>query len=92
MKDCNATWFVAMKRGKRKQLKEAGSALGEANEAVEQAKVSIRAFVEHPYRVIKRQFGHRKTRYRGLEKNTAQLHTLFTLANLYMARRELMAS
>ena len=92
MKAFKATWYVAMKRSKRKRLKEEGDNLGEANEAVEKSKAGIRAFVEHPFRVIKRQFGHRKTRYRGLKKNTAQLHTLFALANLYMARRELMAT
>ena len=92
LKGCKATWYVAMKRGKRKRLKERGGALGQANEAVEQAKAGIRALVEHPFRVIKQQFGHRKTRYRGLRKNSAQLHTLFALANLYMARKELMAS
>ena len=74
MKDYKAEWHVAMKRGQRKKLKESGSELGEANEAVEKTKASIRAFVEHPFRVIKRQFGHRKARYRGLKKNTAQLH------------------
>ena len=42
---------------------------------VERIKASIRAKVEHPFRVIKRQFGHVKVRYRGLAKNTAQLHT-----------------
>ena len=89
MKDCKATWFVAQKRGKRNQLKKAGGELGQANEAVEKTKASIRAFVEHPFRIIKRQFGHRRTRYRGLKKNTAQLHTLFALANLYMVRRDL---
>lgn len=92
MKACKATWFVAQKRSKRKQLKDEGGDLGEANEAVEKAKAGIRAFVEHPFRIIKRQFGHRKTRYRGLKKNTAQLHTLFALTNLYMVRRDLMAS
>lgn len=50
---------------------------GEDNEAVEKAKACIRAFVEHPSRVIKRQLGHRKTRYCELKKSTAQLHTLF---------------
>ncbi|GEM_PF-3443281 len=43
--------------------------------------------LEHPFRVIKRQFGHVKVRYRGLGKNTAQLHTLFALSNLWMARK-----
>ena len=56
---------------------------------VEQIKASIRAKVEHPFRVIKRQFGHVKVRYRGLKKNTAQLNTLFALANLWMARKKL---
>jgi IS5 family transposase len=56
-----------------------------------QAKAQIRARVEHPYHVIKDLFGYRKVRYNGLKKNTAQLHTLFALANLYMARKRLMA-
>jgi IS5 family transposase len=42
--------------------------------------------------VIKRQFGHVKVRYRGLAKNTAQLHTLFALVNLWMVRRRLSGS
>jgi IS5 family transposase len=52
-------------------------------------KASIRANVEHPFRVIKRQFGYVKTRYRGLKKNTAQLVTLFALSNLWMVRAKL---
>jgi transposase, IS5 family len=51
----------------------------------------VRAKVEHPFRVIKRQFGHVKTRYRGLAKNRAQLFTLFALGNLFLVRRKLMA-
>ena len=51
----------------------------------------VRAKVEHPFRVIKRQFGHVKTRYRGLAKNRAQLFTLFALGNLFLMRRRLMA-
>jgi IS5 family transposase len=47
--------------------------------------------VEHPFRVIKRQFGLLKVRFKGLEKNTAHLMTLFALANLWLARRRLMA-
>jgi IS5 family transposase len=57
---------------------------------LEHVKASIRAKVEHPFRVIKRQFGHVKVRYRGLAKNTAQLHTLFALSNLWMVRRRLL--
>ena len=56
----------------------------------EHRKASIRAKVEHPFRVIKRQFGLVKVRFRGLQKNTAHLLTLFALSNLWMARRQLM--
>ncbi|PWE26515.1 IS5 family transposase [Pararhodobacter marinus] len=52
---------------------------------------SVRAKVEHPFRVIKRQFGYVKTRYRGLAKNRAQLFTLFALGNLFLMRRKLLA-
>ena len=51
----------------------------------------VRAKVEHPFRVIKRQFGHLKTRHRGLAKNRAQIFTLFALGNLFLVRRRLMA-
>jgi IS5 family transposase len=50
----------------------------------------VRAKVEHPFRVIKRQFGYVKTRFRGLAKNTAQLTTLFALSSLWMVRRQLL--
>ena len=50
----------------------------------------VRAKVEHPFRVIKRQFGHVKTRYRGLAKNRAHLFTLFALGNLFLVRRRLL--
>ena len=62
----------------------------QAGALAEHVKARIRAKVEHPFRVIKRQFGHVKVRYRGLAKNTAQLHTLFALSNLWMARRRLL--
>ena len=45
----------------------------------------IRAKVEHPFRIIKRQFGFVKARYKGLLKNDNQLAMLFTLANLFRA-------
>ncbi|MDP9123855.1 MAG: IS5 family transposase [Pseudomonadota bacterium] len=57
----------------------------------EHRKASVRAKVEHPFRVIKRQFGLTKVRFRGLAKNTAHVVTLFALSNLWMARRQLMA-
>jgi IS5 family transposase len=58
----------------------------------EKLKAGIRAKVEHPFRVIKRQFGFVKVRYRGLKKNTAQLVMLFALSNLWMVRGKLMAT
>jgi len=57
----------------------------------EHRKASIRAKVEHPFRVIKRQFGLVKVRFRGLRKNTAHVITLFALSNLWMARHRLIA-
>ena len=50
----------------------------------------VRAKVEHPFRVIKRQFRHVKTCYRGLAKNHAQQFTLFALSNLFLVRQRLM--
>jgi IS5 family transposase len=83
-------WHVAEKRSKVKAL--AGTALGDLVAQVEHAKASIRAKVEHPFHVLKNLFKHRKTRYKGLVKNTAQLLTLFGLANLMLARRWLLAA
>ena len=85
LKDKNVTWHVAEKRGKLKKMEE-----GPRKDLVtqfEQAKAQIRAKVEHPFHVIKNLFRHRKVRYRGLLKNTAQLFTLFALGNLILARR-----
>ena len=76
---------------KRSQGLRAGAKLGAILDKIEKLKASVRAKVEHPFRVIKRQFGHTKVRYRGLAKNTAQLKTLFALSNLWMARLKLMA-
>jgi IS5 family transposase len=86
--EIKVNWHVAMRPGKRKVL-DKSTPLGEILDKLEQTKARIRAKVEHPFRVIKRQFGHLKVRYRGLAKNTAQLHTLFALANLWMVRRQL---
>jgi hypothetical protein len=57
---------------------------------VERIKANIRNKVEHPFRVIKRQFGFVKVRYRGLMKNTTRLATLFALSKLWIARGKLM--
>ncbi|WP_066335903.1 IS5 family transposase [Azohydromonas lata] len=81
-------WNVAMRPGKRAKL-DPRSKVDQLVNELEKIKASIRAKVEHPFRVIKRQFGHVKVRYRGLKKNTAQLFTLFALSNLWMVRHKL---
>ena len=84
-------WHVAMRAGKRRKLNEFIEPHFLAERA-EKMKASIRAKVEHPFHVIKNLFHHRKTRYKGLAKNTAQLFSLFGLANLVIAKRSLLAS
>ena len=77
-------WQVAAKRGRIKAMAEGKRK--EVAQALEKAKAQLRAYVEHPFHVVKNLFRHRKVRYRGLAKNTAQLHTLFALANLVIAK------
>ena len=78
-------YLIAAKPSVLKQIKrKSGQKLARE---LEHAKASLRAKVEHPFRVIKRQFGYTKVRYRGLVKNTAQVLTLFALSNLWMVRR-----
>ena len=82
-------WEIAGKRGQIKKMED-----GRAKRKIEKAekrKASIRAKVEHPFRVIKRQFGMLKVRFRGLAKNTTHVITLFALSNLWMVRRRLLA-
>ena len=81
-------WNIAMRPGKRAALDKT-KRVDQLIDQLERLKAGIRAKVEHPFRVIKRQFGHVKVRYRGLKKNTAQLSTLFALSNLWMARKTL---
>jgi IS5 family transposase len=83
-----AAWFIAMRPGKHKALNKQDPVEG-AIDRFEKAKAKARAKVEHAFGVLKCQFGYRKVRYKGLEKNTAQLHTLFALVNLYLARKPL---
>ena len=84
-------WQIAARRSTYKRLSKR-SALYKAKRKIEKAKAQVRAKVEHPFRVIKRQFGYTKVRFRGLAKNTAQLVTLFALSNLWMARRQLLTN
>ena len=78
-----------MRPGKRRALNKENAADAMIDQA-EKLKAGIRAKVEHAFRVIKRQFGFVKVRYRGLKKDTAQLFTLFALSNLWMVRSKLM--
>jgi len=79
-------WQIARKGGQLKKMEE--GAEKETLKASEKAKASVRAFVEHPFHIIKNIFRHRKVRYRGLAKNGHQLHTLFGLANLVIGARQ----
>jgi IS5 family transposase len=82
-------WYVALRPGKRRALPD--TELGRLDEQFEKIKASVRAKVEHPFHIIKNIFRLKKVRYRGLAKNTAQLFTLFGLANLLIAKRRLFA-
>lgn len=83
-----AAFWIAEKPSKLRALKNKRER--KYAERWEHFKASLRAKVEHPFRVVKRQFGYTKVRYRGLAKNTAQVLTLFALSNLWMARRRLL--
>ena len=80
-----------MRPGKRRALNLDNTADALLDQA-EKIKAGIRAKVVYPFRVIKRQFGYVKVRYRGLKKNTAQLVTLFALSNLWMVRGNLIGA
>ena len=59
---------------------------------VETAKAHIRSKVEHPFRVIKQQFGFQKTKLRGMAKNRCKMNVLAALTKLFLARRQLLAT
>lgn len=86
--DREVSWNIAVKRSIIKALPER---LREWAQGVETALSRVRAWVEHPFHVVKNLFRHKKLRYRGLAKNTAQLHTLFALANLVIVKKALLA-
>jgi len=76
---------------KRSIIKALPKALREMAEPVERALSQVRAVVEHPFHIVQNRFHHKKLRYRGLKKNTAQLYTLFAPANLVIAKQALLA-
>lgn len=90
LQDVKAAFWIAEKPSKLRAMKNKRER--KYAERWEHFKASVRAKVEHPFRVVKRQFGYTKVRYRGLAKNTAQVLTLFALSNLWMARRDLLAA
>lgn len=83
-------WYIAAMRGIIKAMPE--SELKDAVKHTEHMKAAVRSKVEHPFRMVKRQFGYQKVRFKGLLKNTAQILTLFALSNPWMLRRTLLAS
>ena len=86
--DRDVSWNIAIKRSIIKALPKG---LRDLAEPVERALSQVRAVVEHPFHIVKNLFRHKKLRYRGLAKNTAQLHTLFALANLVIVKKTLLA-
>jgi transposase, IS5 family len=85
--DRDVCWNIAIKRSIIKALPKG---LRDLAEPVERALAQVRAVVEHPFHIVKNLFRHKKLRYRGLAKNTAQLHTLFALANLVIVKKTLL--
>jgi len=85
--DRDVSWNIAIKRSIIKALPKG---LRDLAEPIERALAQVRAWVEHPFHIVKNLFRHKKLRYRGLAKNTAQLHTLFALANLVIVKKTLL--
>ena len=88
LQQVEAAFWIAEKPSKVRAIKNQRER--RAVKRWEHYKASVRAKVEHPFRVVKRQFGYTKVRYRGLAKNLSQVLTLFALSNLWMARRHLL--
>lgn len=80
-------WHIAKRRKTIEKLVEGWQK--SLAQAYEKLKAQVRARVEHPFHVVKNIFKYKKTRYKGLAKNDAQLNVLFALSNLYMARENL---
>jgi IS5 family transposase len=80
-------WHVAKRRKTIEKLDEGWQK--SMAQAYEKLKAKVRAYVEHPFHIVKNIFKYKKTRYKGLAKNDAQLNVLFALSNLYMVRGEL---
>jgi len=73
-------WRIAARKGALKTMPV-------HDRAMESRKAGVRAKVEHPFLIVKRDFGFTKTRYRGIAKNLNHLHVLFASANWLMRAR-----
>jgi IS5 family transposase len=83
----DVNWHIAKRRKSVEKLDEGWQK--DLAQAYEKLKAKVRAYVEHPFHIIKNIFRYKKARYKGLAKNDAQLNMLFALGNLYMVRGEL---
>ncbi|KPZ01321.1 ISPssy, transposase [Pseudomonas tremae] len=88
--DRQMIWSIAARPSRYKKHGKS-SLIIRVHRKIEFTKTQARAKVEHPFRVLKRQFGYTKVRIRGLAKNTTQQATLFALSNLWMVRKRLLA-
>lgn len=78
--EADVVWATPFKRAKGKELTD-------EQRRINRNMSSYRSKVEHVFRIVKRQFGYAKTRYRGLYKNGQQIFSLLALANIYILRR-----
>jgi IS5 family transposase len=91
MKTVAVDWQIAAKRSTVRKVNEIRPLRAILDE-LGQAKASVWAKVEHPFHLLNNLFRHRKTRYKGLPKNTAHVFVLFGLGNLVIAKNKLLAS
>ena len=84
------TFRMSLDTGKRRAMPDTPE--GRLEDLVETAKAHIRSKVAHPFRVIKQQFGFHKTKLRGMSKNRCKMNVLAALTNLFLARRQLLAT
>jgi transposase, IS5 family len=83
--ESDVVWAIPFKRKKAQGLTE-------EQRRINRLTSSFRSRVEHVFRIVKRQFGYTRTRYRGLYKNSQQIFCLLALTNIYIMREELSQS
>ena len=90
MADNTTEFRVAMRPGKHRALPDTPE--GRLADLGQTATAHIHSKVEHPFRVIKQQFGFQKTKLRGMAKNRCKMNVLAVLTSLFLARRQLLAT